>query len=77
MMNVALALALNFVMICGAAAGLLSPAIGAIGHQVATVAVLINSARLAYAPEKNAHSDHTGTCGCDVCKTAIKEVSGV
>lgn len=44
--NVLLAMGLNLLLIIGAASGALSPAGGAIGHQVATVFVLLNSLRL-------------------------------
>lgn len=44
--NVILALSLNVLLIASAASGVISPAAGAIGHQVATVFVLLNSLRL-------------------------------
>ncbi|MDD1729814.1 MAG: cation-translocating P-type ATPase, partial [Methanospirillum sp.] len=44
--NVLLAMGLNLLLIIGAASGFLSPAGGAIGHQIATVFVLLNSLRL-------------------------------
>jgi len=44
--GVSLALTLNFVMISGASLGLISPAVGAIGHQISTIAVLLNSLRM-------------------------------
>ena len=44
--GVTLALSLNFIMIAGASAGVISPAIGAIGHQISTIAVLLNSLRI-------------------------------
>jgi len=44
--GVTLALTLNFVMIAGASAGVISPAVGAIGHQISTIAVLLNSLRI-------------------------------
>lgn len=51
--NIILALSLNTLFIISAAAGFLSPVGGAIAHQVATVAVLVNSLLLArYYPEK-------------------------
>ncbi|PKL59114.1 MAG: hypothetical protein CVV33_09490, partial [Methanomicrobiales archaeon HGW-Methanomicrobiales-4] len=37
---------LNILLIGGAVSGVISPAAGAIGHQVATVFVLLNSLRL-------------------------------
>ena len=45
--NVVLALGINIIMIVLAASGLLSPAMGAIGHQAGMIAVVVNSARLA------------------------------
>lgn len=45
--NICVALILNALLILAAGAGMLSPAMGAIGHQVATVIVLLNSSRLA------------------------------
>jgi Zn2+/Cd2+-exporting ATPase len=70
MINVVLALGLNFLLICGAASGVLSPVLGAIGHQVATLLVLMNSARLAYAPGREEIASQSGcnegmacTCG--------------
>jgi P-type E1-E2 ATPase len=48
--NIIIALLLNTLLIMGAASGILSPAMGAIGHQVATIAVLLNSSRLAIHP---------------------------
>lgn len=44
--NVFLAIGLNLLLITAAASGALSPAGGAIGHQVATIFVLLNSLRL-------------------------------
>ena len=45
--NVILALIINLIMIVLAAEGWLTPATGAIGHQLGTIVVLLNSARLA------------------------------
>ncbi len=44
--NLVMALVFSFVMIIAASVGLLPPALGAVGHQIATVAVLFNSVRL-------------------------------
>jgi len=49
MMNIGIALGLNFLLIVAAGYGMISPAVGAIGHQIATFVVLLNSTRLAYA----------------------------
>lgn len=49
-MNICIALGLNLLLIIAAGYGLISPATGAIGHQVATLVVLVNSTRLAYNP---------------------------
>lgn len=49
-MNIIIALGLNLLLIITAGYGLISPAAGAIGHQVATIVVLLNSTRLAYNP---------------------------
>jgi Cd2+/Zn2+-exporting ATPase len=46
--NIILALGLNAILVIGASAGWLSPALGAVGHQAATLVVLLNSTRLAY-----------------------------
>ena len=51
MINVVLALLLNFLLILFAGSGVISPALGAVGHQVAVAIVLLNSARLAYMKE--------------------------
>lgn len=51
MINVVLALLLNFLLIVFAGSGVISPALGAVGHQVAVAIVLLNSARLAYMKE--------------------------
>lgn len=51
--NVVLALLLNFTLIILAGIGILSPALGAVGHQVAVAIVLLNSARLAYTKEES------------------------
>ncbi len=45
-MNVFMALGLNLLMILAAAGGWLTPAAGAIGHQAATIVVLLNSAAI-------------------------------
>ncbi|PWR74592.1 heavy metal translocating P-type ATPase [Methanospirillum stamsii] len=44
--NIILAMALNLILIIFAGTGSISPVMGAIGHQVATIAVLLNSIRL-------------------------------
>lgn len=44
--NIILAMGINILLIFGAAFGVISPAFGAIGHQIATVLVLLNSLRL-------------------------------
>lgn len=46
--NISLALLLNCMLIGLAAGGLITPVIGAIGHQFATIIVLVNSIRLSY-----------------------------
>jgi Cd2+/Zn2+-exporting ATPase len=52
MENIGLALFLNMFLIIIAAYGIINPVMGAIGHQVATMAVLFNSIRLSrYLPE--------------------------
>lgn len=61
--NVILALALNLLLILAAAAGLLSPAAGAVGHQVATVLVLLNSLRLAGVRPRSGGHRLRETCG--------------
>jgi cation transport ATPase len=52
MENIGLALFLNMFLIIIAAYGIINPVMGAIGHQVATMVVLLNSIRLSrYLPE--------------------------
>ncbi|MCA1917271.1 hypothetical protein [Methanospirillum hungatei] len=48
LINVVLSLLLNFLLIVLAGTGVISPALGAVGHQVALAIALKNSARLAY-----------------------------
>jgi Zn2+/Cd2+-exporting ATPase len=68
LVNIGMALTLNILLILGAAIGLLSPALGAIGHQVATVLVLLNSSRLAIQPDNNSQSkSHFHSCECKAC----------
>ncbi|HWQ66735.1 MAG TPA: cation-translocating P-type ATPase [Methanospirillum sp.] len=68
LMNVILALLLNMILICGAVFGVLSPAMGAIGHQVATLAVLLNASRLIYQPIGSVSKEmHLDACDCVRC----------
>ncbi|NLV27888.1 MAG: cation-translocating P-type ATPase [Methanomicrobiales archaeon] len=46
--NIILAMALNFILIGIAAGGMISPVLGAIGHQIATIVVLLNSIWLSW-----------------------------
>jgi len=59
-MNIILALGLNMILIIAAGYGLISPAAGAIGHQVATLLVLLNSTRLAYNPKSWMYNTNCG-----------------
>lgn len=68
--NVFMALGLNLLMILAAGAGWLSPAAGAIGHQVATIAVLFNSAAISFGNSRYRFTpSHTCTDpGCTSCE---------
>jgi len=63
--NISIALGLNILLILGAATGVLSPAMGAIGHQIATITVLLNSSRLMIQKEEKEKPVHNFlSCEC-------------